>query len=523
MKKRAFSYIISLLLAITLLPVSASAFSNPFSRQLGDYSLMELVPNELSPGFPVYAARTGLQATSGFTKQEVLATPIGRSIQQTTLEVINGKNSDYDKVKAIHNWVHSNIQYDYDRIRRANSADNNSSALKTFDEKKGVCEGYNYLTALMLYFAGIPTVDYGGISRPNADATGAHAWIAAFVDGSWIYFDPTWDKFDMPYNFHQNVEIFRFSNGYYTFEWLAYNNVVGIRVQGFIPEDVTEITLPGNYDSTNVHVVDVSDNNVIKAVVPATFPLSEIDSFFSSLPKLEEVELEYGITSIPSEAFTHYKNLKKIVIPDSVTSIDISAFDSILDLTIYCIAGSYAETYAIENDIPFIAAAFEPPAPMPTPLSSVPVVVEAPAPLSITVTPTASTVLVNGVITTFEAYNIGGNNFFKLRDIAAAINGTAKQFDLGYDSVTATVTLASGMAYTPAGGELTQGDAAAKTAIPTLSTIYLDGEQLNFIVYNIGGNNFFKLRNLMSALNIAVTYDEVTRNIGIDTSSEYVE
>jgi len=40
----------------------------------------------------------------------------------------------------------------------------------------------------------------------------------------------------------------------------------------------------------------------------------------------------------------------------------------------------------------------------------------------ITVNPTTSKVLVNGKIVEFEAYNINGYNYFKLRDLAQAVN-----------------------------------------------------------------------------------------------------
>ena len=455
MKKFIFFLILSLFLADAQVPVSA--FADPYARAIGDYSLLELVPPEISLGFPVYATRANINATSGFTKQEVLASPTGRKIQQTTLEIISGKLSDYDKAKAIHEWVYGNIRYDNERAAGTKLSDNNSSALKTFDEMKAICDGYNYLSALMLYFAGIPCVDYGGVSRPMPNGAEAHAWMAAFVDGKWVYFDPTWGEFGIPYDYHQNVELIRFSDGYYTFEWLVLNNTVGIRVKCVIPADVTEIAIPSAYDNTNVHAVIV-----------------------------------YGE------------------------------------------AGSYAEAYAKRNNLPFNAVTHADYIPDPDPVDNNPtitdppitvnhIVVEDPAPLPITVNPTASAVLVNGVVTTFEAYNIDGNNFFKLRDIAAAINGTHKQFELGYDRVTLSVSLTSGLAYTPVDGELTQGDGLAKAAIPTASRIYFDGQELNFTVYNIGGNNFFKLRDLMSVLDIAVIYDEATRNISIDTSSGYVE
>ncbi|MDR1665040.1 MAG: hypothetical protein LBR83_09000, partial [Clostridiales bacterium] len=121
----------------------------------------------------------------------------------------------------------------------------------------------------------------------------------------------------------------------------------------------------------------------------------------------------------------------------------------------------------------------------------------------------------------FEAYNIEGSNYFKLRDLAYVLNGTAKQFNVGYDGATQAITIATGQPYVPAGGEMTMGDGGAKTAVLTASRIYLDGVELSPTVYNIGGNNFFKLVDVMEALNIGVTYNETTRAIGIDTGYGY--
>jgi hypothetical protein len=142
-------------------------------------------------------------------------------------------------------------------------------------------------------------------------------------------------------------------------------------------------------------------------------------------------------------------------------------------------------------------------------------------PASKTVTPTASTVYVNGAEKNFEAYLIDGSNYFKLRDLATVLNGTGKQFEVGYDPATQAITLTSGKPYAPVGGEMTQGDGKEKIATPTASKIYLDGKELSLTVYLINGNNFFKLRDLMKALDVGVTYDNTTRNIGIDTSIPY--
>lgn len=44
--------------------------------------------------------------------------------------------------------------------------------------------------------------------------------------------------------------------------------------------------------------------------------------------------------------------------------------------------------------------------------------------------PSDMPVYINGVSADIKAYNINGNNYFMLRDIAAAFDGTQKQFDV---------------------------------------------------------------------------------------------
>ncbi|MBR2327423.1 MAG: leucine-rich repeat protein [Clostridia bacterium] len=56
-----------------------------------------------------------------------------------------------------------------------------------------------------------------------------------------------------------------------------------------------------------------------------------------------------------SYAFSGCKSLKSINIPKSVTSIDRYSFKGCENLTIYVPAGSYAEKFAKEKNIPFVA------------------------------------------------------------------------------------------------------------------------------------------------------------------------
>lgn len=137
--------------------------------------------------------------------------------------------------------------------------------------------------------------------------------------------------------------------------------------------------------------------------------------------------------------------------------------------------------------------------------------------------PTASKVVVNGKEVAFEAYNIEGNNYFKLRDLAKAVNGTKKQFEVGFDAASNAISLKAEAAYTAVGGELEASGATGKQqAVPSSSALLLNGEKLELGAYNINGNNYFKLRDIAKAFNIGVTWDGKLNTVGIDTAIDYV-
>lgn len=135
--------------------------------------------------------------------------------------------------------------------------------------------------------------------------------------------------------------------------------------------------------------------------------------------------------------------------------------------------------------------------------------------------PTSATVKVDGKVVAFDAYNIDGSNYFKLRDLAYTLNGTAKQFSVEWDGESNAITLTSGKAYEPAGGEMSVKGLSSKTAMPTSSSIYLDGKEIFFTAYNVEGNNYFKLRDIGKAFDFGVTWDGASKTIMIDTSARY--
>ena len=79
------------------------------------------------------------------------------------------------------------------------------------------------------------------------------------------------------------------------------------------------------------------------------------DWAFEGCGLLTSVTIPSGATDIGWGAFYGCSSLTSVTIPESVTNIRPWAFEYCHNLTIYGYADSYAETYAEENDIPFVA------------------------------------------------------------------------------------------------------------------------------------------------------------------------
>lgn len=139
------------------------------------------------------------------------------------------------------------------------------------------------------------------------------------------------------------------------------------------------------------------------------------------------------------------------------------------------------------------------------------------------VAPTESKIYVDGKEVQIEGYNIDDNNHFKLRDIAKAVSGSEKQFEVTWDAERSAVDLISNTPYTEVGGELVLGDGTVKRALPSTANMYVNGKPVGFTAYNIKDNNYFELRDIGQLFNFDVTWDAETNSILIETDKDYSE
>lgn len=111
-----------------------------------------------------------------------------------------------------------------------------------------------------------------------------------------------------------------------------------------IPDSVTSFGSSMFYDCDALVTVNLGSG--LTAIPKSSFEHCDV---------LESVTVPRRVTSIAADAFKNSVKFTSIFIPRSVTSIDSTAFSYPAKLTIYGVPGTYAETFANENSITFVA------------------------------------------------------------------------------------------------------------------------------------------------------------------------
>lgn len=140
-----------------------------------------------------------------------------------------------------------------------------------------------------------------------------------------------------------------------------------------------------------------------------------------------------------------------------------------------------------------------------------------------TAQPSPHAIYVDGTKANVAAYEINGNNYFKLRDIAAIVNGSEKQFEVSWNNDAQRIDLTSGKAYTIVGGELGAIGSASKKAETSTAVVYKDNVKMDYTGYNIDDNNYYKLRDVCESFDIGVNWDGANQRVDILTDESYVD
>lgn len=137
------------------------------------------------------------------------------------------------------------------------------------------------------------------------------------------------------------------------------------------------------------------------------------------------------------------------------------------------------------------------------------------------------TVNVDGKAVTFECYalkdaNGNATNYIKLRDLAVLLNGSAAQFQVGWDG---SVTITAKTAYTPNGSELSTPYSGDRAYQETNAATKVNGQTANLAAFMLtddkgGGYTYYQLRDLGKALGFNVGW-AADKGIFVETDKPY--
>ncbi|MCB6365355.1 copper amine oxidase N-terminal domain-containing protein [Intestinibacillus massiliensis] len=116
-------------------------------------------------------------------------------------------------------------------------------------------------------------------------------------------------------------------------------------------------------------------------------------------------------------------------------------------------------------------------------------------------------IMIDGENHTLQTYMLFGNNYVKLRDLAALLSNTEHRYQIAWDGNAVQIT--TGEIYTPQNAEVI----AMLSPVPakySTQPIFIDSIQSGMVAYEINGNNYVRLRDAGCSLGFKVSWDAST-------------
>lgn len=106
--------------------------------------------------------------------------------------IIKEENSDYENIKAIHDYIINNTKYD--QLANTNESTYASAiAYGTLFDHYATCNGYTDTMAIFLTKMGIPNYKIATTEEDVGTGDPGHVWNAVYIGGKWLHLDLTWD------------------------------------------------------------------------------------------------------------------------------------------------------------------------------------------------------------------------------------------------------------------------------------------------------------------------------------------
>lgn len=134
-------------------------------------------------GFKIEQSMSNSLALSRLSQEDKATIEKAKQILKT---IIKDKMTDYEKELAIHDYLISNYEYDYDNYINNTIPQSSYTIYGLFTQGKGVCQAFTEATKLLLNMVGIECEIVEGNER--------HEWNIVKLDGEYYMLDVTWDN-----------------------------------------------------------------------------------------------------------------------------------------------------------------------------------------------------------------------------------------------------------------------------------------------------------------------------------------
>lgn len=127
------------------------------------------------------AGNLNINYKAGYLTTAAQEDVVNTDVTQALAQIITPGMTDFQKEKAIHDWITKTVSYDY-------TLQKHSAYDALVSPNKAVCQGYTLLMYKMLTQAGITTRIVTGTLQG-----GSHAWNMVQIGGNWYHVDATND------------------------------------------------------------------------------------------------------------------------------------------------------------------------------------------------------------------------------------------------------------------------------------------------------------------------------------------
>lgn len=289
--------------------------------------------------------------------QSLLEQEVPDTVAAMSDQIVGSETDPYTQVFLLHQWVAKNISYDYTMLSGAPRVTDSAGVLEL---RRSVCQGYAELLRDLILAQGIPAMTctndalYGSYALTTSGGE-SHAHTEAYVNGRWVVMDPTWDSRNKYYGAASSSNKQESPNGYFYFditpEAFALDHKITSRGGtwhivsdgGFLldPEDPTRligyvgpagkvvvpagITTIGESAFSPTNTWTPASSGITEIVLPDSVTTIENTAFYKCTD-LTSVTLPEGLRTLGSMVFGQCTSLRSIQLPDTLTAIGREAF-----------------------------------------------------------------------------------------------------------------------------------------------------------------------------------------------------